>query len=92
MTEPFVSLAELQEPCRTLVLIASTTGLRRGELFGLKWEDLDFKRGKIPIVRLIVDQMEGATKTAGSRSGINEQLDLCGPTLFLLRQILSLSY
>ena len=60
-------LAELQEPCRTLVLVASTTGLRRGELFGLKWEDVDFKCGELRIVRSVVDQIEGATKTAGSR-------------------------
>jgi integrase len=60
-------LAELQEPCRALVLVASATGLRRGELFGLKWEDVDFKHGEVQIVRSIVDRIEGATKTAGSR-------------------------
>lgn len=44
--------AELEDPCRTLVLVAATTGLRLGEL---------------RIVRSIVDRIEGATKTAGSR-------------------------
>jgi integrase len=33
----------------------------------LKWEDVDFKRCELRIVRSIVDQIEGATKTAGSR-------------------------
>ena len=26
---------------RVLIFLAVTTGLRRGELFGLKWEDVD---------------------------------------------------
>jgi len=29
-------LSELSDPFRTLILLASVTGLRRGELFGLK--------------------------------------------------------
>jgi integrase len=27
---------------RTLVLLAASTGLRRSEIFGLKWGDIDF--------------------------------------------------
>lgn len=41
-----------------LYLLAVTTGLRRGELLGLRWEDLDFDKGTL--------RMRG-TKTATSR-------------------------
>jgi integrase len=60
-------LAELRDPFRTLILLASVTGLRRGELFGLKWEDVDFKEEEIRVVRSIVDQVEGPPKTLASR-------------------------
>jgi len=49
-------LSELRDPFRTLILLASVTGLRRGELFGLKWEDIDFAQAEIRIVRSVVDQ------------------------------------
>jgi len=60
-------LAELRDPFRTLILLASVTGLRRGELFGLKWEDVDFRNAEIRIVRSMVAQIEGPPKTLASR-------------------------
>jgi integrase len=60
-------LEELPEPARTITLIAATTGMRRGELFGLKWEDVDVANQKVRIVRSIVDQVEGEPKTLGSK-------------------------
>src|SRR5262249_4448823 len=60
-------LAELVDPFRVLVLLVSVTGLRRGELFGLKWKDIDFKEAEIRIVRSVVDQVEGPPKTLASR-------------------------
>jgi integrase len=60
-------LPELRDPFRTLILLASVTGLRRGELFGLKWEDVDFNEAEIRVVRSIVDQVEGPPKTLASR-------------------------
>jgi integrase len=57
----------LSEPSRTLVITATVTGLRRGELIGLKWEDVDFQNGKIDVVRSLVDHVEGQPKTATSR-------------------------
>src|ERR1700682_4465403 len=63
-------LSELRDPFYTLILLASVTGLRRGELFGLTWEDVDFQEAEIRIVRSIVDQVEGPPKTLASRRPI----------------------
>jgi integrase len=60
-------LQELRDPFRTLILLAAVTGMRRGELFGLKWEDIDFYEAEIRVVRSIVDQVEGPPKTMASR-------------------------
>jgi integrase len=63
-------LSELRDPFQTLILLAAVTGLRRGELFGLKWEDVDFELEEIRIVRSVVDQVEGPPKTLASRRPI----------------------
>jgi integrase len=60
-------LSELRDPFYTLILLVSVTGLRRGELFGLKWEDVDFEQAEIGVVRSVVDQVEGPPKTLASR-------------------------
>ena len=63
-------LDELRDPFRTLILLAATTGLRRGELFGLKWGDVYFPEAEFRIVRSLVDQVEGPPKTLASRRPI----------------------
>lgn len=69
-------LGELSEPARTVTMLAAITGMRRGELFGLKWEDLDFERRTIRIVRSLVDQIEGEPKTETSRKPLPMSDDL----------------
>jgi len=52
---------------RTLVWLATCCGLRRGELAGLKWEDVDFDQLTIMVRRSIVDQVVGNAKTDASQ-------------------------
>ena len=44
-------LEAAEEPVRTLLLCAVLTGMRRGKLLGLKWEDIDFEGNRIHVRR-----------------------------------------
>ena len=37
------------EPLKSIIIIALNTGMRRGEIFNLKWHDIDFSRGIISL-------------------------------------------
>jgi integrase len=39
---------------RRVFFLDATTGLRRNELLGLRWSDLNFERGEINVVRSVV--------------------------------------
>jgi integrase len=56
------------------VLIALTTGLRRGEILALTWPDIDFKRGTLSITKALETTGDGdrvkETKTRRSRRTI----------------------
>ena len=55
---------------RTLVLLAFGTGLRMSELFGLKWDDIDFQKNEISVARSIVFQVVGPCKTEASQKPV----------------------
>jgi integrase len=55
---------------RTLVLLSMVTGLRRGELAGLKWQDIDFANLQIDVQRSVVDQVVGRCKTEASQKPV----------------------
>ena len=66
-------LAEETDPAfATFILLAASTGARRGELIALRWSDLDLDRGILRIERGIVladgALIEQGTKTHQSRS------------------------
>jgi integrase len=69
-TEVQSLLANLRFRERTLVLLAVTTGLRRSELFALKWKDVDFESKQPHVRRSIVDRVIGACKTESSQKPV----------------------
>lgn len=63
-------LAALRSRERTMVLVAAGTGLRRSELFALKWKDIDFDGGQLNVMRSIFHQVVGICKTEASQKAI----------------------
>ena len=47
-----------------LYVLALTTGLRQGELLGLKWEDIDLEAGKLRVRRTLATAKGGPVLTA----------------------------
>ena len=60
-------LAEVQEPCRTMVLIAGCLGLRISEILGLRWGDIEWEKLTVLIHRSVVEGKVYETKTEASR-------------------------
>ena len=58
-----------------LYVLAITTGLRRGELLGLRWDDADLERGTLRVGRALVREggrhKVGRTKTRRGRRQVN---------------------
>jgi integrase len=63
-------LQELSLRERTLVALDGITGLRRGELIGLKWSDVDFENLQINVIRSVVHQVVGNCKTEASQKPV----------------------
>lgn len=59
-------LGELACTTRLLVLVAVLTGLRRGELFGLRWKHLDFVRRVVRVRESLYEGQSGPPKTRSS--------------------------
>jgi integrase len=60
-------LAELSEPYRTMVVLAVLSGLRRGEIFGLRWKSVDFVQGRVFVIESNYEGRQNAPKTRASR-------------------------
>ena len=70
VTEMQAIIAELQLRERVLLFLDMTTGLRRGELAGLKWQDIDFESMQIDVNRSVVSQVVGRCKTEASQKPV----------------------
>lgn len=63
-------VGQLQLRERVLLFLDMATGLRRGELAGLKWGDVDFETLEIDVHRSVVSQVVGRCKTEASQKAI----------------------
>jgi integrase len=60
-------LGELSEPYRTMVLLAVLSGLRRGEIFGLRWKCVDLVEGSVLVAESSYEGHSSPPKTRASR-------------------------
>jgi integrase len=63
-------LEELADPLRTMIELDAFTGLRRGELIGLRWADVDFEQHVLHVRRSVVAMVEGMPKTEASQKDV----------------------
>ena len=66
--QKMISAVLLRE--RVLIFLDMVTGLRRGELAGLKWTDIDFLNLQIDVNRSVVEQHVGRCKTEISQKPV----------------------
>src|SRR6266852_3586114 len=78
-------LKELPEPLRTMIELDAFTGLRRGELIGLRWEDVDFEVLVLHIRRSVVAMVQELPKTEASQTDVPLDAQLA-ESLFTWRQ------
>jgi integrase len=75
-------LAGITDPMhRTAILVAAVTGLRRSEIRGLKWSDVDFDQLWLRLKRGVVRKAQTRLKTEGSRRGVPLTQDLADAVL-----------
>ncbi len=63
-------LEELSDPLRTMIELDAFTGLRRGELIGLRWGDVDFEDLVLHVRSSVVAMVEGLPKTEASQKDV----------------------
>lgn len=67
----FLEEIENKEPLKNLLIVTLFTGMRKGEICGLSWKDIDFQSGTITIRRQLLRDKEkgGKNYIATTKSG-----------------------
>jgi integrase len=63
-------VSTLQEPYKTMVIVAMCTGMRVSEVLALRWEHIDFKAGVMLVQQGVVNGRIGKVKTEASNDYI----------------------
>ena len=82
-TEAIATLLSLSKGIRLHfpILLAVTTGMRRGEILGLRWDDVDVKRKTLSVRRSLCQTRSGVTAKVPKTSKANRIVAL--PTLLI---------
>jgi integrase len=78
-------LAVADDPDAVLWLLAIATGLRRGELLGLKWADVDLTNAALRVQRARVRNPDGGMMEQGTKGKRARVLDLAPSHVVMLR-------
>ena len=75
--EVHVFLDQITDPLRqTLALLAIQTGLRRSEILGLHWRDINFSSGTLSVRRALIKLASGGTELKVPKNGHGRVVDL----------------
>jgi len=69
------------------IAIAATTGLRRGELAGLRWSDIDFERHRLHVRRAIKNDLDGSWITGAPKTHQTRRVALDAFTLTVFEMV-----
>lgn len=72
----------IEEPYRSVCLVALKTGMRQGELFGLKWLDVDLEQAVVRVRRTYTGGAVGSPKNRERRD-----VDLISDVVNVIRQL-----
>jgi integrase len=86
LVQYFAVLEQLPEPCRTMVVVAQSTGLRVSEILALKWEDIDFESLAMRVTRKVVNGRVSRLKTEYSEDDLPLDPDFAAQLLEWKRQ------
>jgi integrase len=69
-----------------VIAVAATTGLRRGELAGLRWSDIDLQAGKLHVRRSIKNGLDGSWVVGPPKTHQTRRISLDTFTLEVLHE------
>jgi integrase len=68
----------------TLIAVIAWTGCRRGEVAGLRWDDVDLKQGNL-LIRRSVAAVPGGSQIKGTKTGDRRRIAIGPKTMKLLK-------
>lgn len=77
--------AARDEPLGALVILAATTGMRLGELLGLRWDDVDLDHATVTVRRSAVDGYAGRELDTPKSASAMRTIDIAPLTVVALK-------